>query len=215
MNTEKMTVHRALAELKTLDSRIHKAIQSAKYCAAVRHNDGKIEGVTVEEYKRKIKSDFQSVKSMINRRNAMKRAVVLSNAKTDVEIAGQTYRVAEAIEMKNHGMENYIFLANAIAQARRAAMMELDRNNGQYLEKKATDYVIAMYGGKENVGTDEAKAAMENYINANTFDLIDPMNVAIIQDEIEKYVSDFMSEIDAALSVSNALTEIEFSYEAE
>ena len=81
MNTEKMTVHRALAELKTLDSRIHKAIQSAKYCAAVRHNDGKIEGVTVEEYKRKIKSDFQSVKSMINRRNAMKRAVVLSNCK--------------------------------------------------------------------------------------------------------------------------------------
>lgn len=32
MNTEKMTVHRALAELKTLDDRILKAINGACFC---------------------------------------------------------------------------------------------------------------------------------------------------------------------------------------
>lgn len=38
MAKEKMNVYRALAELKTLDSRIQKAARSATYCFANKHS---------------------------------------------------------------------------------------------------------------------------------------------------------------------------------
>ena len=34
MTTESMSIHRALVELKTIDSRIEKAIDSAKFCVS-------------------------------------------------------------------------------------------------------------------------------------------------------------------------------------
>ena len=41
MVTEKMTVHKALAELKLLDDRIKKAISGGIYCAANKHSNEK------------------------------------------------------------------------------------------------------------------------------------------------------------------------------
>lgn len=47
---EKMTIHKALCELKILDSRINNAISSARFCLANKHSNEKVNGVTVEEY---------------------------------------------------------------------------------------------------------------------------------------------------------------------
>ena len=51
MQKEIMTVHRALAELKTMDKRIEDAIADGIYCIPNKHSNAKIKGVTVEEYK--------------------------------------------------------------------------------------------------------------------------------------------------------------------
>ena len=51
MTTEKMTVHKALAELKILDDRILSAIYGGTYCVANKHSNEKIKGVPVDEYK--------------------------------------------------------------------------------------------------------------------------------------------------------------------
>ena len=50
MTTEKMTVHKALAELKLLDDRIEKAIKEGVYCVANKHSNDKIGGVPIDEY---------------------------------------------------------------------------------------------------------------------------------------------------------------------
>lgn len=215
MNTEKMTVHRALAELKTLDARIQKAISSATYCFANKHSNTKVNGVEINEFINRMKDDYKSIKALINRRNAMKKAVVLSNAVTEVEIAGVKYRVAEAIEMKNHGMDNYQILVNTIACNRAVAQDAIDKYNGATLEKKADDYVIGLYGSKEKATGAEAEATRKAYIDANTYDFIDPLGVVAIQQRFEELIANFNAEVDAALSVSNAITEIEFSYEVE
>lgn len=47
---ETMTVHKALAELKLLDSRIEKAITENIGCAANKHSNDKINGVPLDEY---------------------------------------------------------------------------------------------------------------------------------------------------------------------
>lgn len=215
MNTEKMTVHRALAELKTLDARIQKAISVGCYCFANKHSNTKVNGIDINEFVENMKDNYKSIKTLINRRNAMKKAVVLSNAVTEVEIAGVKYRVAEAIEMKNHGMDNYQILVNAIARNRAVAQEAIDKYNGDILEKKADDYVVGLYGSKEKATGIEAEATRKAYIEANTYDFIDPLDIVSVQNKLEETIANFNAEVDAALSVSNAITEIEFTYEVE
>ena len=105
MTNEKMTVHKALAELKIIDDRINNAIVSGTYVIANKHSNTKIHGMTIDDFKTSMKSDFQKVSDLIARRNAIKRTVVASNAVTKVKVGDVEYTVAEAIEMKNHGME--------------------------------------------------------------------------------------------------------------
>ena len=105
MTTETMNIHQALVELKTLEKRIEAAIKEGEWVVANKHSNGKIGGIDLKEYMENMKSRHQNVTSLIARAEAIKRAVVNSNAVTRVVIGGKEYTVAEAIEMKNHGIE--------------------------------------------------------------------------------------------------------------
>ena len=61
MTTEKMTIHKALCELKTLDARITKSIGETEYVFANKHSNDKVNGMTVAAYCDEIKSGYQRV----------------------------------------------------------------------------------------------------------------------------------------------------------
>ena len=217
MTNEKMTIHRALAELKTMDDRIEKAIDSVIYVMAVKHSAEKINGVPVAEFKENIKSGYQKVCSLMARRDAMKRAVVLSNATTKVTVAGKEYTVAEAIEQKNHGMEFKKYLRNKLVSQQRTAQANLDANSGEALEKKAEQYVLSVIGAqpkdsKMSVDSEAMKALRKTYIENNTYDLIHAIGVTKVTENLLDEINEFETEVDAALSVSNAVTVIDFEY---
>lgn len=212
-----MNVHKALAELKIIDTRIAEAIADASFVTANKHSNEKINGVAITEYKNVIKAHYQRVNDLISRRNAMKRAVVISNANTKVQISGKMYTVAEAIEMKNHGMEHFRELLTSMTIQYNKTQYELNQNSGEQLEKRAENYILAMIqaqpkDSKTSIGSETITKLREEYIENNAYDMIDPLN---IKEEIQKlsdYIREFETEIDAALSCSNALTEIEFEY---
>ena len=217
MNQEKMTIHKALAELKTMDDRIAKAIRDNTYVLAVKHSAEKINGKTVQNFKEDMRSGYQKVTDLIARRDAMKRAVVLSNATTKVKVGEREYTVAEAIEMKNHGMEFRSALLRQMNSAYVTAQNELARNGGEALEKKAEQYVLAVIAAqpkdsKMSVDSEAMKALRKTYIENNTYDLVDPMDIAKVIEALDAEINEFNAEVDAALSVSNALTVIEFEY---
>ena len=217
MTTEKMTIHKALAELKTMDDRIEKAISDTTFVLAVKHSAEKINGMTVANFKEKMRSGYQKVTDLIARRDAMKRAVVLSNATTKVKVGDNEYTVAEAIEMKNHGMEFRIDMLRQMNSAYVSAQNELNRNGGEALEKKAEQYILAVIAAqpkdsKMTVDSEAMKLMRQQYIENNTYDLVDPMDVANIIEALDAEINEFNAEVDAALSVSNALTVIEFEY---
>ena len=209
-----MTVHKALAELKILDSRINKSIDEAAFVQANKHANEKISGVSVEAYVAQMRSAYDSVVALIARREAMKRAVVKSNAVTEVAIGDRTYTVAEAIEMKNHG----VILKNNLLCKMRAdlsyAKRVCDNNNGDVLEARANDYVQNLFGSSDmkNGLSEEAAKKRAEYIKMQTYELIDPLDIHSKIDALCAWIDAFMTEVDAALSVSNALTEIEFEY---
>lgn len=213
MTHETMTVHQALAELKVLDSRITKAIAGGKYMDVKRHCDKKIGGVDVGEYCTKtIWASYDSAIDLIARRNAIKRAVVKSNAVTTVDIGGTTYTVAEAIEMNNHGIDFEQQLYDEIRRQMMIAQSEINRNSGPYIQQKAENYINGLYGGKDKVDADSAKAQMQAYIDANSYELVDPLGIQDILAKMEADIASFTANVDAALSVSNAITKIEVEY---
>ena len=63
MTTEKMTVHKALCELKTLDARIQKSIQQGTFVFANKHSNNKVAGVSIGTYSEEIRAAYQSAKT--------------------------------------------------------------------------------------------------------------------------------------------------------
>lgn len=214
---EKMTVHRALCELKTIDARISSAIESVPYVMAVKHSAEKVNGMTIPELKDSIKSGYQKVTDLIARRNAMKQAVVMSNANTEVKIGDMTMTVATAIDYKNNAIGYKRALVNRINLYYAKAQGDLERNSGEAIEKRAEQYVLSVIQAqpkesKMTADSDAMQALRKQYIENNQYDLVDPLNAVKIMETIKNEIDEFETEIDAALSTSNALTVIEFSY---
>lgn len=213
MTTEKMTVHKALAELKIIDDRIITSINDGVFCVANKHSNDKVNGVTLDKYKDVMKGNYDKATDLIKRRNAIKRAVVLSNAVTKVNINGVEYTVAEAIEMKNHGVEFDEILYKELNNQYYGAQSVIKRQNGDDLEKRAEQYVIGIYGSKEGkTNTDDFEKTKRDFITANSYELVDPIKILDKINALEESIASFRAEVDAVLSTSNAITEIEISY---
>lgn len=217
MNKETMNVHEALAELKIMDSRIEKAMEAEEFVMCNKHSSEKIHGVSVEEQKKRMKSAYQKVRDLIDRENAIKRAVVLSNARTMVTVDGVEYTVAEAIYMKNHGVSHLKEILSKLSSEYASAQAKLQANSGEALERKAENYVLSVIqaqpkDSKLSVDSEAMKTLRKTYLENNAFDIIDPLNAVSVMEELENYINGFEAKIDSALSVSNAITNIEVEY---
>lgn len=212
MTTETMTIHRGLAELKVLDSRIEKEINQTNFAYANRHSNSKIGGETIDTVKENIKSNYDKINSLMARKSAIKRAIDLSNSKTIVKINDEEMTVVEAINMKNHGISDYQLLLIKLESAYRNSVVKINQENST-LEDKAENYVVSMYGGKDTK-TDASiiKKAKEDFIESNSYDLVDGIGVVKEIDKLKDKIDRFSAEVDAILSESNAITQISIEY---
>lgn len=215
MIQEVMTVHKALCELKMLDKRINESIMTAEFCRANKHSNVKIDGGTIAEYEAAAVSKYQSTMDMIIRRDAIKRAVVASNVVTEVTIGGNRYTVADAVELRRHGLSYRRTLLQAMTLQLKRVRSAIEQKNGEELTRAADKMVEVYYGRQTDVKaiTEEMKATREKFIEDNTYELLDPIRVENRIRELDKEITAFETEVDSALSVSNAVTEITVSYE--
>lgn len=213
MTKETLTVHKALAERKLLASRIGVAIQEGVFCIASKHSNEKINGVPIAEFEKTIQGSYDKVSDLIKRQEAIEKAVTLSNAVTKVTINDKEYTVAEAIWMRNKGMESEKDFMNALKAHYNTAQRVIKDKNGADLEKRAEDYVTALYGAKEGKNsTAEAEKTRKEFLENNSYELVDPIKILEKIEELEKRIAEFTAEVDSALSTSNALTEITIEY---
>lgn len=213
MTTETMTIHKALAELKILESRIMKTVGDGTYCVANKHSNEKINGVSIEDYKKVMQSAYDKAVDLITRYKTIKKAVTLSNAKTVVKIGEEEYTVAEAIWMKNHGVEFDELLLNELIEQYNKAQAKILKQNGNDLEQRAEQYVVGIYGSKEGkTNTDDFEKTKQDFITSQTFELVDPIGILEKIEVLEEKISVFKAEVDAVLSTSNALTVVEINY---
>lgn len=213
MTTEKMNVHQALSELKMLDKRIAALIREGGFVTANKHSNTKIGGIDIKEHIENVKSRYQKVNDLIERRNAIKRAVVQSNAVTRVKIGNVEYTVAEAIDMKNHGVTYRSALMERLAREYDMAKATADSANGSDLSRRADDYIRTMVGNTDVKGmTEEVRKMRDDFIKAQTTELVDPVGALSEIENMQEEIDVFVTNVDACLSVSNSLTEILVEY---
>lgn len=212
MTTETMNVHKALSELKVIDDRIRDSVRQ-NFVDIKKHSADNIRGMSVQQVTDKMTSSYQKAKDLITRRNAIKRAVVLSNATTKVTIAGKEYTIAEAIDMKNHGLDGIRDLRNTLSQQFRTCSMKAEHENDQLENVRADAYIKDMFGSTDMTKAGEdAKKARKEFVASQTVELVDPLGVLAKIEELDEQINSFMVEVDSALSVSNATTEIKIEY---
>lgn len=213
MTTETMTIHRGLAELKVLENRIVKTISGAKFCAAAKQSMKKLNGVPIEDYKKDAQSSLDSIKDLIARHDAIKRAISKSNAETHVTIDGVVYTVAEAIYMNQHGIEFKRELLAMMERQYSSAIATIETTNAR-LSDRADDYTkgLASASEKSNMDPEAIRDARDSYIERETMVLIDGIDIKKAKDELAAKIDKFKAEVDAVLSASNAITEITIKY---
>lgn len=209
MEKEKMLVTQGLNELKLLDSRIEKETQKGNFITVAKTNESKVNpNLTKEDFKQNAISTYQSIIDLIERRNSIKRAIVESNAKTIVTVAGIEMTVAAAIEMKTTIEYEYGLLTVLRNQHERAkSTMNMQNVN---MEAKIDEYIKIMVG-KDNtkVKQEDIDAMTKPIREANEYSMVDPLNIEekikMLSDKVER----FKSEVDSVLQISNCVTWIE------
>lgn len=211
MITETMTIHRALSELKVLESRILKNTCDAKFCAVARENASKVNGVNITDFVTAAQSSYDKVVGDDARYTAIKKEISLSNAKTMVTIDGVEYTVAEAIYLNQHGIQRLSDLLDVMRKQYAAANRDVESANAQ-LADKADRYIASIYNSKDGVNADDIKKARDSYIDANTMKVVNGEETKKRITDLAEKIDKFKAEVDAVLSVSNATTEITISY---
>ena len=197
----KMSITRALNEVKLLDAKIQKKInESAKLTDGV---------TTPEEFTQLAKSNMQSILDLTNRRKDIKTKIVQSNANTEVEIAGIKMTVADAIERKS-SIEIDRNLLNRMKSEYRAVTGYIAQRN-QQLEDKVSKLVDSLVGSdkKDTNMVKTAEELAQNTRDNESYVILDPLKLLKSIETLEQEIMEFESNVDFVLSESNSITSIE------
>lgn len=201
------TIHRCLAELKTLDSRISKATRNLNAIGTKKGSSDKIleTSETVNRFKESVLSDYESLRKLISNRDKIKKAIVLSNATTTVVIGDKEYSVAEAIERKN-SIEYEKSLLNRLKTQHREVLSNVNMNNSRMEDNLERQENTMRENG---LSADDIRVSTELYRKQNGWEMIDPLNIRLTIKELEDYIDAFETEVDHVLSTSNAITTVD------
>lgn len=207
---EKMLVTQALNELSLLDSRITRETNQAKFIVAAKTNEKKVTpNVTKEDFSKQAQSDYQSILDLIQRRDAIKKAIVASNAVTMVTINDEEMTVASAIELKT-AIEYEAGLLRVMKNQYEKAKSDVNIQNIR-LEEKIDNFISQNISGKEAKAKKDDYAALVDPIRtAGEYSLVDPLYIEEKIKELENRIDGFRANVDSVLQISNCTTLIEF-----
>lgn len=205
-----MTVGRALNEVKLIESRIQKKIGAAQFTDAYQVKTKKLwrNHDTKENFEKNAKAEFDSITDLIDRRNNIKTAILVSNATTKVKVDGKEFVVIEAIERKRAILHDQRLLARLredfsfITKLMDKNEAELKENILKMLQQSVSDDRLRDKGDYEKLAAP--------FREDNELKLIDPLGIRKKIEEYDETIDRFITDVDYALSESNATTKIEF-----
>lgn len=207
MATQTMSVTQALAELKLLDKRIRKVYVSSEEYYGDTNSLGwmavrtKSSPVDTEALKKTASAEWQSFMDLVNRRDRLKKAIVLSNAETRVKIGEWEGSVAEAIEHKSSIKYKKDMLEKAKEHVKQTEVL-LARKQAELQER--LDKLLQSELGKDvRTNPDTIQAISVSFLENNKVELVDPIGLKEKVRVLEAEVEEFESNVDWVLSEAN------------
>lgn len=209
----KMSVTRALNEVKLIDAKIEKAICNSFFVGTKSAKDKKVfeNNVSEDEFVENCKSKLQSIRDLTNRRKEIKSKIVLSNADTIVEIGSVKMSKADAIERKS-SIELEKMLLSKLKQDLLSAEKRIVSENEKVekrIEKLTESYVGKETNNKELV--ENAEKLAKTTRESEKVDLVDPIKIRDLIEKTENEIMEFENNVDFVLSESNSITMIEIN----
>ena len=208
----KISITEALNELKLYDSKILKAITNAKLVGVAKKSSDKVGVFKKEDFEDRAKASYQSVTDLIANRNALKSAIVKSNAVTEVTVNGKTMTVAEAIERKNSIDYDETFLTEMKKQYANATDTVTREN--KKVDNKVDELLATLIGkdSSKDISKESQEAIEKPYRAKNEYEFIDPIGLLDKIETLEAEIDGFKSEVDTRLAVANSITMIEIDF---
>lgn len=209
----KITVTRALSEIKTLESRIYKSISDFDpFEVAVGEKlKGPHSSMKPEDFAKEVKEEKQSIKDLITRQTMLKDAISKSNYETKVKLGEEELTVMQVLNRKQATLKSYERLKNhlesCLVKAKRA-FDSAEQERSMSIDKMVTTEINAATSGK--VSSSDKTDLIEKYSKMiPEVKLLDPAEAEKWLKEVQEYTTQFEHEVDYILSESNSTTFIE------
>lgn len=201
----KMSIHRALGELKLYDKKVLDLI-CGSFIAVANKKADKINGVARDEATKKMIANLDSVTAIFANRKILKSAIAESNVNTTVMVGGETMTVLDAIERKAYVNTERSLLLNL-----KSKMNQCVQSLARYEEdsKAALERQLSALAKQQGITAELIEATRNNFIENNTIELVDPNHLSEFIDKFEAKLDQFSTEVDYVLSESNSQTFID------
>ena len=197
-----ISVSQALAELKLLRKRIQNVTTHSVFTVLKKKRDL----LDTTKFSSEALGSYRSYKDLLARYNAIKAAIVLSNATTMVSIDGVNYTVADAVERKKTiEMEKEMLKTMQLQYD----MVHRDYDNHTATENARVERLIQTELGKDTkTNVEVIQQLSETFLAQNKAEIVDPLNLADKIRDLNKSIENFETKVDWVLSESNGKTTI-------
>jgi hypothetical protein len=215
---EKMLVTQALDERDLLVKKIQDKIAAASFTDVKKHNEQKVidRRVVEETFRQEAESAYQQIMDLIDRYQQIDVAIVASNAATMIHTSFGDYTIAGAISLRSRmrGKGSYddadfeLSLYMKMKDELDKRLISIESKN-KMLESTAESMRLSILGKDTKVKDDKPLDVVTAYVQENTAELVDPLDVQKKLGEIQEKRAKLLSELDTQIKVSNATTFLE------
>lgn len=212
----KMLIAQALDERELLIKKIGDKIDMARFVDTIKQNEEKTmkSRLSREEFAQNATSAYQQIIDLIDRFQAIDAAIIESNAKTTIETSCGEMSVASAISLRNRLRGKGAFAEKADFEGLLIDHFEEEYNffvhsaegKNKVLFSTAENMRLSILGKDSKVKDDQPLKVVDEYIKENTTDIVDPLEVNKMVEELKQKRDALIRELDTGIKVSNATT---------
>ena len=212
-----ITMHRALAQLKTTESRFDKELRDTSFIATTIGQTGTSNGRNIADVEREIKSAYDSIIDLMKNFEALKLGIIRSNSGITeksqniekVEILGNKYIVAEVIAIQKFVLPMKERLLATLANQLNIVNSKIERTNNRVTNDISSVLSAVSNGDKTKLTPEQVDALTKAHYANNCEFAVDPLKLADKIRDLRKEIDDVTVLVDSKLSEVNALTVIE------
>lgn len=221
MMEKKMLVTQALDQRDLLVKKICDKIRKASFTETKKHNEEKVmeRRVTQKEFEKEARSSYQQIIDLIHWYDKVDQAILRSNAETIIETSYGAMSIANALALRSRlncsnaydsdsNFEGNLMMKLQEELNEKIRVME-QKNKG--LQNTAETMRLSILGKDTKTKDETPLKVVDVYVQANTTELIDPLNVRKKINELNERRETILNELDTKIKVSNATTFVEIN----